>query len=235
MNILYELNESIKYVAKNIYYLKLNNIFFYFVMILLLKMECIVCYETQETIDEHLKHSFIVLPCEGTRKNNDKHTLCFTCFMRNETATCPMCRFNYKNIDRPITPRIDIDIDSSVDYQSTNENINSIDRNWINYKQHFTQYMILVKALIFDKNRNNYNYIFNYENFKESVISIYHCPDNVIDITDDDDVCKRMYLTNILDVAYKIDTRHNGFTIQSLVSLLIKAVNDYIYHEISIM
>lgn len=60
-------------------------------------MECIVCYETEYTIDQALKHSFIRLPCESTKDSLNKHIICFKCFIMNINGKCPMCRFNYKS------------------------------------------------------------------------------------------------------------------------------------------
>jgi hypothetical protein len=75
-------------------------------------MECCICYETPETITAMYAESFIKIPCDG------KHVVCFTCFMRNESKTCPMCRHNYAEEH---TPRINLDYYDDEDQQYVDE------------------------------------------------------------------------------------------------------------------
>jgi hypothetical protein len=64
-------------------------------------MECAICYcKSNEEEDPRIKATFVTLPCEGTQYLNQKHTLCFHCFIANHTTsrgTCPVCRDNYMN------------------------------------------------------------------------------------------------------------------------------------------
>ena len=64
-------------------------------------MECVICYlKSDEEEDPRINATFVTLPCEGTQHLNQKHTLCFPCFIGNHTAsrgTCPVCRDNYMN------------------------------------------------------------------------------------------------------------------------------------------
>lgn len=62
-------------------------------------MECVICYcKSDEEEDPRINATFVTLPCEGTQHLNQKHTLCFHCFIANHTTsrgTCPVCRDNY--------------------------------------------------------------------------------------------------------------------------------------------
>ena len=64
-----------------------------------IKMECVVCYrKSDEEEDPRIKATFVTLPCEGTQHLNQKHTMCFHCFIANHMTsrgTCPVCRDNY--------------------------------------------------------------------------------------------------------------------------------------------
>lgn len=64
-------------------------------------MECVICYlKSDEEEDPRINATFVTLPCEGTQHLNQKHTLCFPCFIGNHTTsrgTCPVCRDNYMN------------------------------------------------------------------------------------------------------------------------------------------
>lgn len=63
-------------------------------------MECSVCYKRADDIetDIRIKMSFITLPCEATQYSDEKHVMCFPCFITNHTVNqgvCPVCRDNY--------------------------------------------------------------------------------------------------------------------------------------------
>ncbi len=62
-------------------------------------MECSICYNTTDQEENpRIKHTFVTLPCEGTQHLNQKHVLCFHCFIVNHATShgkCPVCRDNY--------------------------------------------------------------------------------------------------------------------------------------------
>lgn len=59
-------------------------------------MECAICYNKQ--CDVSSRDTFVTLPCEATQHLNQKHSLCFQCFIVNHATSggkCPVCRDNY--------------------------------------------------------------------------------------------------------------------------------------------
>lgn len=64
-------------------------------------MECSICYIT--AADADIRTTFVTLPCEGTQHLNQKHVLCFHCFIVNHSTShgkCPVCRDNYMDYVR---------------------------------------------------------------------------------------------------------------------------------------
>ena len=59
-------------------------------------MECAICYNKQSDLTS--RDTFVTLPCEATQHLNQRHTLCFQCFIVNHSTSdgkCPVCRDNY--------------------------------------------------------------------------------------------------------------------------------------------
>ncbi len=62
-----------------------------------MSVECVVCFETDATIDNTYKNSFVSLPCPGTIDTEAKHMVCFPCFitLMKLNGNCPMCRHHF--------------------------------------------------------------------------------------------------------------------------------------------
>ena len=67
-------------------------------------MECSICYiKSNEEENPRINATFVTLPCEGTQHLNQKHVLCFHCFIVNHATShgkCPVCRDNYMDYVR---------------------------------------------------------------------------------------------------------------------------------------
>jgi hypothetical protein len=67
-------------------------------------MECSICYiKSNEEENPRINATFVTLPCEGTQHLNQKHVLCFHCFIVNHETShgkCPVCRDNYMDYVR---------------------------------------------------------------------------------------------------------------------------------------
>jgi len=64
-------------------------------------MECAICYN--RTTDVSSRDTFVTLPCEATQHLNQRHALCFQCFIVNHATSggkCPVCRDNYMDYVR---------------------------------------------------------------------------------------------------------------------------------------
>lgn len=64
-------------------------------------MECAICYIKSSDIST--RDTFVTLPCEGTQHLNQRHYLCFQCFIVNHATSggkCPVCHDDYMNYVR---------------------------------------------------------------------------------------------------------------------------------------
>ena len=64
-------------------------------------MECAICYINSSDVTG--RNTFVTLPCETTQHLNQRHTLCFHCFIMNHATSdgkCPLCRDNYMDYVR---------------------------------------------------------------------------------------------------------------------------------------
>lgn len=64
-------------------------------------MECAICYNRTTDVSE--RDTFVTLPCEATQQLNQRHSLCFQCFIVNHATSggkCPVCRDNYMDYVR---------------------------------------------------------------------------------------------------------------------------------------
>jgi len=189
-------------------------------------IECCVCYSTTIDIEPELKNSFITIPCGG------QHVMCFSCFMRNASAKCPMCRFNYKTM-KPA----DAEPDSlPVMYEQTiihypieqNETLAFIDGCWMNLRHLISEMMPPIQSEVFEKGRNITNVdggmTINFEWVRNAIDRNKRLADKLIDINDDYEMCCRMYLTKMLVAYHEIDEEEDDTN-------FVSAVNDFIQHE----
>ena len=188
----------------------------------MINQECCVCYSTSEDIELELKNSFIVIPCGGN------HTMCFSCFMRNASAKCPMCRFNYKTMrsadaepDRlPVIP-----IEELIEYPfEPNEDLAFIDNWWFRLKHRIPDMLPVIQREVFEKQLNLTNEItIDFMWMSDTIAQNAYYADHIIDISDEYDMCCRMYLTKMLVAFAEIE----GEDYTDFVS----SVNDFIQHE----
>jgi hypothetical protein len=64
-------------------------------------MECAICYNRTSDVSE--RDTFVTLPCVATQHLNQRHALCFQCFIVNHATSggkCPVCRDNYMDYVR---------------------------------------------------------------------------------------------------------------------------------------
>lgn len=196
----------------------------------MINQECCVCYSTTEDIEPALKNSFIVIPCGGN------HTMCFSCFMRNASAKCPMCRFNYKTMrsadDEPDRLPI-IPLEELIEYPfEPNEDLEFIDNWWIRLKHRIPEMVPVIQREVFQKNLNmpntmNGEMTIDYEWVLDVIVQNTCYADHIIDISDEYDMCVRMYLTKML-VAFN---EQEGDDYSDFVA----SVNDFIQHEYDCM
>ena len=182
--------------------------------------ECCVCYSSTEDIEPAFKNSFITIPCGGN------HVMCFSCFMRNASTKCPMCRFNYK------TMRHDRDepaFHSASEVNETfepNEDLAFIDNWWRRLNYMIPNMLPVIQNEVFRKwlhITNTRGNTIDFEWTSDAIAYNTGLADNIIDLEDNYDMCCRMYLTRIL-VAYN---EQQGDDYTEFVS----AVNDFIQHE----
>ena len=192
----------------------------------MINQECCVCYSTTEDIEPAMKNSFVVIPCGG------QHVMCFSCFMMNANAKCPMCRFNYKTMSeaaaaepnyRPQPQAIDYPIEQ-------NEDIAFIDNCWIHLRSRIPDMLVTIRREVFDKGLQsslnsqrglNVNFVWVETAIRRNNIE----PDHIIDLINDYEMCCRMYLTKML-VAFNEHSGGDDYT------NLVVSVNDFIQHEI---
>lgn len=187
--------------------------------------ECCVCYSTTEDIEPSLKNSFITIPCGGG------HIVCFSCFMRNASAKCPMCRFNYKTMkpadaepdNLPIMP-----IEELIDYPfEPNEDIAFVDNWWLQLNHRIPEMLPVIQREVFQTMRNlpnmNGGLTIDFEWVSDAIEQNRYRENNIIDMEDDYDMCCRMYLTRMLVAFNEIEGENYAD--------LITAVNDFIQHE----
>lgn len=155
--------------------------------------------------------------------------VCFSCFMRNVSTKCPMCRFNYKTMksadaEPDYLPYVASEI--AQQYFQPNEDIAFIDQWWVRLKNLIPDMLPVIEREVFRKwlyIGNIYGESINFERFCEAVSQNEACQDNIIDLDDDYAMCSRMYLTRML-VAY--NEQHGD-----VYTDFIAAVNDFIQHE----
>lgn len=188
----------------------------------MINQECCVCYSTTEDIEPAMKNSFVVIPCGG------QHVMCFSCFMMNANAKCPMCRFNYKTMNAaaaepnylPVRPQ-------PQDYRNeSNEDIAFIDNLWIRLRHRVPDLIVATHREVFDKQLNIQEMSMSMINFTWTVDAISenaYKADNIIDLDTEYDMCCRMYLTKMLAAFNEIE----GEDYTNLVT----SVNDFIQHE----
>lgn len=189
--------------------------------------ECCVCYSNTEDIEPEFKNSFITIPCGG------QHIMCFSCFMRNASTRCPMCRFNYKTM-KPADDEPDhlpvIPNEELIDYQfEPNEDLAFafIDNWWNSLKHRIPEMMPILQREVFEKGVNLMNdrgLTIDFELVSDAVDQNKQLTNMIIDLDDDYEMCCRMYLTKML-VAF--DIMDDGVGVQEFVL----AVNDFIQHE----
>jgi hypothetical protein len=193
----------------------------------MINSECCVCYATTIDIEPELKDSFVVIPCGG------KHVVCFSCFMRNASAKCPMCRFNYK-IMRPedaepdYLPQIDYDIEYP-DEQS--QNIALIDECWEQLNHLIPAMLPVIQREVFQTMVNipngNGGLTIDFEWLRDAIEQNTYRADATIELDDGYDICCRMYLTRMLDAFNKVE--------QNNYEEFVSSVNDFIQHEYDTM
>lgn len=192
--------------------------------------ECCVCYSTTEDIEPALKNSFITIPCGGD------HVMCFSCFMRNASAKCPMCRFNYKTMRHadaepdhlPVIPN-DFEL---IDYPfEPNEDIAFIDNWWTQLRHKIHEMLPVIQREVFQtmRNRTNTNgaLSIDFDWVSDAIEENSYREGNIIDLENDYEMCCRMYLTKML-VAFN-ETEGENY------SEFVAAVNDFIQHEYDTM
>ena len=186
--------------------------------------ECCVCYSTADDIEPELKNSFIIIPCGGN------HIMCFSCFMRNASTKCPICRFNYKTM-KPADAEPDR-LPVPIDYPfEPNEDITFIDNWWMRLKHRIPEMLPAIQREVFQKGLNLPNIygglMIDFEWTYDAIEVNRTHADHIIDIEDEYDMCCRMYLTRML-VAFN-ETEGENYTD------LVVAVNDFIQHEYDTM
>lgn len=190
----------------------------------MINQECCVCYSTTGDIEPELRNSFMVIPCGGN------HTMCFSCFMRNANTKCPMCRFNYKTM-RPDGAEPDyLPVAFPVeDYQQfePNQDIAFIDNWWIQLKHLIPEMLPVIQREVFEKQLNITNahdeITIDFLWMSDTIAQNQYYADNIIDISDEYDMCCRMYLTKMIVAFAEIE----GEDCTDFVS----SVNDFIQHE----
>lgn len=177
--------------------------------------ECCVCYSTTDDIEPALKNSFITIPCGGN------HIVCFSCFMRNVSTKCPMCRFNYKTMksddELPSTPRYELDWP---DFEP-NEDIVFINNWWVRLKDQIPQAIEAMERQVFDKHLNLITV--NRYHMIDAIHNSQTNPDNLLDMESDYAMCARMYLTKMLVAFDQVENDD--------YSNFVLAVNDYAQYE----
>ena len=194
--------------------------------------ECCVCYSTTEDIEPVMKNSFIVIPCSG------QHVMCFSCFMLNANAKCPMCRFNYKTMSDaaaepnylPVRQQYHIEQNQAEQNQAEqneaeqNGDIAFIDGWWIRLRHRIPELIVAIRSEVYDKLLNNQELsVINFTWTEDAILENAYKADHLIDLDDHYDMCCRMYLTKMLSAFNEIDGEdHNEF---------VESVNDFIQHE----
>ena len=153
--------------------------------------------------------------------------MCFSCFMRNASAKCPMCRFNYKTMrsadaepDRlPVVP-----VQELIEYPfEPNEDLAFIDNWWFRLKHRIPDMLSVIQSEVFQKGLNLRNADIDFEWTSDAISQNVYYADNLIDLDDNYDMCCRMYLTKML-VAFN---EQEGVDYTDFVA----SVNDFIQHE----
>jgi len=188
--------------------------------------ECCVCYSTLLDIEPELKNSFVTIPCGG------HHMVCFSCFMRNDSAKCPMCRFNYKTM-QPADSEPDrlpaMQIEELIEYQfEPNQDIVVINNWWAQLKHRIPEMLLVIQREVFEKglnlrNEHHDSLTINFDWVSHAIHENTSLQNNIIDLPYDYQMCCRMYLTKML-VAF-IETEGDNY------SEFVECVNDFIQHE----
>ena len=153
--------------------------------------------------------------------------MCFSCFMMNANAKCPMCRFNYKTMSDAAAAEPNYRPQPQLDYPiEQNEDIAFIDNCWIQLKSSIPDVLVAVRREVFDKGLNSHSRLNVNFGWVETAIRRNNIePDHIIDLISDYEMCCRMYLTKML-VAF--NEHDDGDDYGNFVA----SVNDFIQHEI---